>query len=450
MAFSAKSLLRSVGVDRPVFYSSVGQAWSLFSGPVTALMVITFLTGELQGYYYTFGSVTALQVFLELGFSYCITQFASHEAARLEFGPDGSISGDSRARSRLIALGKLALKWHAVLAVLAFVLVGVCGHVFFSLKHDSGSEWVGPWWLVCFAAAIVLLIQPVGALIEGCNQVSFIYGLRTITRIVVAVSLWATLFAGFGLYAAAVTALVGAIVATIGYARKWPTFLKLILREPTTESISWKKEIWPFQWRIAVSWGCGYFVFSFFNPVVFWFEGKVAAGQMGQSLGLITSVGALAGAWIGAKGPRFGVLVKNRQFEDLNREFKVATTQAVFMCVAAGLALLGGLWGLQNYLPHLAPRFLGIEATAFLVVAAVCNQIITGQAAYLRAFKREPFMVLSIVSGILNGVGLLVCAYFWGTLGACVSYAASQFACTFLATWIWRKRSAEWQNDPPE
>ncbi len=450
MAFSAKLLLKYFGVDRPVFYSSIGQAWSLFSGPVTILMVTTFLTPALQGYYYTFGGISALQVFLELGFSYCITQFASHEAARLEFGHDGSVSGESRARSRLIALGKLALKWHAVLAVLAFVMVGICGHVFFTLTHDSGTEWVGPWWSLCFAAAIVLLIQPMGALIEGCNQVSFIYGLRTITRIAVAVSMWAALFAGFGLYTAAVTPLVGAMVAVIGYFKKWPAFFRTIFREPVTESISWKKEIWPFQWRIAVSWGCGYFVFSFFNPVIFGFEGEVAAGQMGASLGLITSVGGLAGAWIGAKGPRFGMLVKNRQFAVLNHEFKVATTQAALMCVAAGAALIAGLWVLQQYWPRLAPRFLGMEATAFLVIAAVCNQIMSGQATYLRAFKREPFMVLSIVSGILNGVGLLVCAYFWGTLGACVSYAASQFACTFLATWIWRKRSAEWQNDPPE
>ena len=25
--------------------------------------------------------------------------------------------------------------------------------------------------------------------------------------------------------------------------------------------IQWKSEVWPFQWRIAVSWFCGYFIF---------------------------------------------------------------------------------------------------------------------------------------------------------------------------------------------
>ena len=62
-------LRRKMGVNRPVFYTLVGRGWSLLSGPITILLLTTFFSPKVQGYYYTFGSVLALQVFLELGFS---------------------------------------------------------------------------------------------------------------------------------------------------------------------------------------------------------------------------------------------------------------------------------------------------------------------------------------------------------------------------------------------
>ena len=46
-----------------------------------------------------------------------------------------------------------------------------------------------------------------------------------------------------------------------------------------TDTISYMKEIFPNQWKIALSWVSGYFIFHFFNPVLF-AEGPVVAGQM--------------------------------------------------------------------------------------------------------------------------------------------------------------------------
>ena len=54
-------------------------------------MISWYLTAELQGYYYTFTSLIALQVFLELGFSIVVTQFASHEWANLNLDKNGYI-----------------------------------------------------------------------------------------------------------------------------------------------------------------------------------------------------------------------------------------------------------------------------------------------------------------------------------------------------------------------
>ena len=175
------------GVDRPVFFAGLGQAWSLFSGPITILLVTRFFTAKTQGYYYTFGSVVAFGVFLELGFSQCIVQFASHEFARLRFRSGGAIEGDPLVRSRLISLGRLSLKWYGVIAILAFIGLGLGGHWFFWAKHDPTVAWVWPWWSLCLVTGLSLLLLPVAALLEGCNQMAFVYGLRTLSRVVAAI-----------------------------------------------------------------------------------------------------------------------------------------------------------------------------------------------------------------------------------------------------------------------
>jgi hypothetical protein len=214
------------GVDRPVFYVAAGRAWSLFSGPITVLLLAHFFTPKEQGYFYTFGSVMALQVFLELGFAQCIVQFASHEFAHLRFLPGGAVAGDPRARSRLISLGRLSLKWYGVMAVLVVLGIGMGGHWFFSLKNDPSVAWSLPWWSLSLVTGLTLAILPVGALLEGCNQLSFLYGLRTLAAMLGSLVVWAALWGGAGLFSGAIVGLAGALLAAIAYAWRWPGLLK--------------------------------------------------------------------------------------------------------------------------------------------------------------------------------------------------------------------------------
>ena len=79
-------LLRWFDVDRAIAYALLSKVWLLFAGPITLYLISLYLTPEMQGFYYTFLSLVALQVFIELGFYVVITQFASHEWAHLSFG----------------------------------------------------------------------------------------------------------------------------------------------------------------------------------------------------------------------------------------------------------------------------------------------------------------------------------------------------------------------------
>ena len=76
-----EGLRRFLGLDRAIVFTIMARGWSSLAGLVTLLLIARFLTGAEQGYYYTFGSLVALQIVFELGFSLVILQMASHERA---------------------------------------------------------------------------------------------------------------------------------------------------------------------------------------------------------------------------------------------------------------------------------------------------------------------------------------------------------------------------------
>jgi hypothetical protein len=438
---------RWAGVDRPVFYVAVGRTWSLFSGPITVLLLAHFFTPKQQGYYYTFGSVMALQVFLELGFGQCIVQFASHEFAHLRFLPGGVLEGDPRARSRLISLGRLSLKWYAVMAVLVVLGIGVGGHLFFSLRNDPSVAWGLPWWSLSLATGLALAILPVGALLEGCNQLSFIYGLRTLTAMLGSFVMWTALCSGAGLYSGAIVGLAGTLMTAIVFAWRWRGFVKELFHEPkqNEQTISWRHEIWPFQWRIAVSWFSGYFTFSLFMPVLFYFHGPVVAGQMGMTMQLVNSLNALASSWAGTKGPRYGILISRREFQELDRLFFKTTAQAVGVCVAGGVVLLLVLAFVREHFA-IGSRFLGIGPASLLVLATIVGQIAWSQSVYLRAHKREPLMWLGVGMGLMTSILVITLGRSYGVWGVCLTCLLVQFVCLVWATVVWKRCRRDWHQ----
>ena len=77
------SLLHYIGIDKSIAYSSGGRVVQGLTGLASVYFIGTFLSPEEQGYYFTFGSVLALQVFFELGLHNVLTQFTAHEKAHI-------------------------------------------------------------------------------------------------------------------------------------------------------------------------------------------------------------------------------------------------------------------------------------------------------------------------------------------------------------------------------
>ncbi len=394
---------RVLGLDRAIGFTILARFWSTTAGLVTVTLIARFLSAAEQGYYFTFSSLVALQIVFELGFSFVILQMASHERAHLSISPDQVITGDDTAHHRLASVIQKSVRWYSLAAVFLSLFLLIAGSYFFSSHPHSGESvgWRIPWFCDAIAASIMFQIDPVLSFLEGCGYVANVARLRLIQAAVGSMLAWAALITHHGLFAPAMMIAGNAAVSVLGLLGKRRLLLGLLRLDPGGHRIHWWKEVWPFQWRIAISWLCGYFIFQLFNPVLFAYRGAVAAGQMGMSLSLANALQAVAISWLNTKAAPFGSMVARQEYQQLDHLFFRTLKQAVGVFLAGSIVIVVGVFWLN--LEHLkfAERLLSPPCIIGLLILTAVNVVVFGQALYLRAHKQEKFLLNSIVAALL-------------------------------------------------
>jgi len=69
-----RSIASKLGFNKAIMFTSSTSTLGAFGSIISVILVLKYLTGVEQGFYYTFGSILAIQVFFELGLNGIITQ----------------------------------------------------------------------------------------------------------------------------------------------------------------------------------------------------------------------------------------------------------------------------------------------------------------------------------------------------------------------------------------
>ena len=408
-----------LGLDRAIGFTVLARFWASAAGLVTIALIARFLSPAEQGYYYTFGSLVALQIVFELGFSFVILQMASHERAHLTITPEQTITGDPVANARLASVLQKSVRWYSVAAVLLAGFLVFAGWHFFS-AHPQGSaevHWHAAWTMTALVAAVTFQLDPVLSFMEGCGFVPEVARVRFAQAAVGSLLAWGALASHHGLFAPAMV-IAGNAAVSIVWLFQYRRLLQTLLRYDSGEHrVHWIREVWPFQWRIAISWLCGYFIFQLFNPVLFAFRGAVAAGQMGMSLSLANALQAIAISWMNTKAAPFGAMVARKQYDQMDKVFFPALLQSVCVYVAGALVIVAGAASLNIMHLRFAQRLLTPICLAGLLGATALNVVIFGQALYLRAHKQEKFLLNSVIGAILVSTSTYFLGRYYGAPG---------------------------------
>jgi len=423
----SKQVLRFTGVDRAILFTVSARLLQVVGSVVTVLLIIHFLSPVEQGYYYTLLSLAALQVIFELGFSFVILQLAAHEAALLTIDGDGGIEGNPVSHARLASVLQLTVRWYACAAVALVVIVLPIGFFFFSQQTHRGPQasWGGPWTAAVLAVSLTFFLTPLFSFIEGCNQVSQVACLRMLQALVVLAVSWGAIATGHGLYACAMVN-AGWSLMGIAFLVRRKRLLKSLLSLPVGQNqVCWRTEIWPFQWKTAVSWLCSYFTLQLFTPILFSFRGPQEAGRMGLSISIVGYLPIVALCWITTKAAPFGRLIKLGRMEELDSLFRSALRKSIGLVLLLFVLCLVSIVGVHVLFSEIALRMVSPSIFLLLLLAAVSSFIIQALAVYLRSFKCEPYLCQSTVVASLTVLGTVLTVSRWGSLGVALTYLLS-------------------------
>lgn len=450
----AKNILLFLGFDRAVSFGILARVWSLFSGPITIMIIATGFSPEQQGFYYTFSSLLALQIFFDLGLMFVISQFASHEFVHLSWGARGSIRGEPVALKRFTDLLCKTVLWFGVASLLMIAILVPAGLIFFGQKGAVSFSWRLPWILAVTGTALNLFVMPFFAVIMGSGDVVTVNKRELAGAVLSSILCWLVIGLHGGLYSVFAVNL-GTLAIAWGYLLyKRPELVKLAWvdcfgkgraarKEP---GLSWWGEIWPMQWRMAVSSGSAYFIFQLFNPILFYYHGAVVAGRMGITISVGNALLAGSMTVLNAKTPEFGKRIAVHDWQGLDRIFQKATIQSCGLAVMGAIVGVGAIWVLQAYFP-IGRRFIAPGQAAFLF-GAICVQTVNSAfAVYLRAHKQEPLMTMTVLASLLQGGVTWYLGKQYATSGVTIGYFAVMTGFIFpYILFIWRRCRQEWHT----
>ena len=437
-----KKLSLKLEIDSAVLFGIFSKLWMFVSGPVSTLLIAVYFSAAVQGYYFTFATLLALQVFVELGLGTVTQQFASHEWSHLSLNDDGVIIGDSKSIEKLSNITRISVKWFLNASIILFIGLSLGGYFFFGSTENYNVNWLFPWISLSILTSFNILIVPFWYILEGCNQVKILYKFKFLQGLLLNLIVWSSIFFGAGLWTTVISSFFTFAFALIFLYIKYKLFFKKLLFSNTTkEIINWKNDIFPMQFRIAVSWISGYFSFSLFTPILFKFQGPIIAGQFGMTWAIVGVFGSIANSWLAPKIPQFAMFIAKKNYSSLDKLFWklvriifiIVTSLSLFFIIF--LLILHQL----NYpiAIKLSTRFLDILPVIFFMLAQILITTSTPFSAYMRAHKKEPLMFLSLLSAVLISLSTFISGKYYSVLEMSIGYFVVNMFLIPVVIYLW-------------
>lgn len=398
------------------------------------ICVVWRLSPVEQGVFFVYMSLGALLLLSDFGLAYASLQTASHLAV-----PDGE-GKFARFRQKAHRLNLRILS-------IAVVLVGAFGALILSSRLNAEHpemHWAASWAAFIFAVFLTQLLNLELTLIEGGKSPPLAWSIRFFQELVSGVVFIAALIGGAGLWS-----LAAYWAARFAFTAIWLSTTRSGFAKPSgpaDATFDWRKEVWPFQWKIGLSVLCGFLIFQAFNPIVLVEQGPIVAGQFGMSLALMNMLLIVTTVWPLSQAPRYGGLIRRERFEELRHAFWPMCIASSLVATLAALAVfLALMWATEHKLRYV-DRFSDTVTTGILLATAVAHHLTHCFSVILRAERRDPTLPFTVVGSVVLVVVIWICAHY----GAPRDIALANLALTLpgvpIVIFLYWRRKAHWRT----
>ncbi len=440
-------------IDYTTFFSILARLWGFVAGPVTLIIIVAYFTESVQGYYMTFIAIIGFSTFAELGLGRIIIQFASHEWASLKTDKTGKVIGNDESFANLSSLSKFSAKWFSIASIFIIIVLGISGFIFLSVSKQPAIPvaWKAQWIAVCILLGLDFFTYFIWYLLEGAGQVSYMYKFKLWRGIVGNLVIWIAIYCGAGLWTYSIYYFVGILMTLFLVIRKYKVFLKsLLFSQISQKSFNWSKEILPMQWQITIISICGYFMFQSFTGSAMFERGPERAGQVGMTWTMIIMLGWFMSALIAPKMPKFGILIAQKKYKELDVLFLKVYFIGCITMIAGGIALATGVYVLNavslKIFEHYSQRILPILPTLIFLIAFILWTLMSQLGSYFIAHKKTPHWWIVVSATIFTSLSTWFLGGKYGLVGAGIGLIVVFIIHSPIMFWMWRKCRREWQN----
>lgn len=364
------------------------------------IFIPLYLDDVTKGYWFTFGSVAALSMIADMGFTSILTQFAAHEFSYFTFRKDcRKVDVQDVSLDKIAGLFKFALKWSLSVTVGLSILICVVGAVLFGGKHDN-INWIWPWIIYVVATGLNFFVTACHAFFEGCSCISLCQRIKLGAATLNSVLSLVMLFLGCGLYSLSIPLLASEFLSLYLLYNSFRYFIKQLNQTETSNIREWVKPVVNLLWRYALSWISGYIIYQIYTPWTFAKYGAEVSGKVGYTLTIVSAIVSVAGIWNYISIPKINGLVEKKQWVQLDKYFKknILLIESSFLFFIAAFCVMLLIPFTAGFINKYV--LVGVPITCLFIGYAF--QLATAHiAVYLRAHNEEPLMYSSIVTAII-------------------------------------------------
>lgn len=425
---SLKKIGQRLQLDRPLLFALAAKCWQAFSGPVTLALVISVFSPDEQGVYYGLASIIGIQAIFELGLLNVLISQSGIESAQMFKGELSDDQANQLPAQRLGLLISSSRKWFCM-ASLLYVLAGWCFGWFTLSPVNSQLNWWLPLVVVIPVAAMSIALAPALAILEGAGFRESIYRFRMVQIVTGSIVVWASLLMGLKLWTIVIATCVQTFWASYLVFVRHADFFKRFRKLPKPEDgFSWRRDVVPMQWRVALISVAHYLASQLFVSVIVGgssVESAADAGRLGATLTMTTAIQMLALAWVQTKFSLVSAHHGAGERETAGNMWRqTAIVSTALLCVALGtlIALIAALpfagrgWEL---------RFLSPWQLAVLSVGLVANHLLALQSFYVMARRANPFWIPAVVGLLTTAAAVWIFGRMYSTSGLVIAYAVA-------------------------
>ena len=307
----------------------------------------------------------------------------------------------------------LGIKYFVLGGTVLFCFFIVGGNIYFSASSESNYiDWSGPWLLLSLATVFAMILNAFYAFLEGFGFVAFVARVRFFQYLIYWSGLFIALYCGLKLMSLGLALMSsGIFLFIVLLCSEKGRLLRSLFYVKIDHRIIYREEVFPLQWRLALSWISGYLLFQIITPIILITQGAKIAGQFGMTLAICNGLSSISMSWINTKIPWFTSLITQKKFTELDAGFLKAQRETISVYVL-GAAMVFMLFTFNS---RLAERLLNSTSVLLLLSAFLVNQLIFSWAAFIRAHNKEPFTLVSIISAFLNVMAIFYISRFYNT-----------------------------------